>query len=50
MMRLMFDTAWMSTMLMTIMMATTMAMMMMMARTMVLYGATLMYAEPAAQS
>ena len=41
----------MSTMLMTIMMATTMAMiMMMMARTMVLYGATLMYAEPAAQS
>ena len=49
MMRLMFDTAWMSTMLMTIMMATTMAMMMV-ARTMFLYGATLMYAEPAAQS
>ena len=37
MMRLMFDTTWMSTMLMTIMMATTMAItMMMMARTMVL--------------
>ena len=49
MMRLMVDTAWMSTMLMAIMAATTMAMMMM-AMTIVLYGATLMYAEPAAQS